>query len=378
MEHTVIYIESHIISILFLLVLFVLSLKHWRPRYLNAMSAIYLITMFSSGLDIIWILLDGTNRLRWLYHIVNIVYLSCFEFIGFFWLSHCAEAFPFRLWRNQRQRFYFMLPAIIISLLIALSAFTGWIYGIDEAGVYYRGPAFFIQPLAYGYLLLSTGLAVKARRMARFRDEKKNFAAMAMFPLPSLFLGVLQVLTPPGSLPTMQISITLALLIETIVKLESSVTQDSLTGLCNRYALDRALNAKINAVRRGRSAELYVMMGDLDRFKSINDTYGHMEGDRALKLTANTLKNIFHGSSAVLGRIGGDEFVIIMEDASGDEMQAVMHRVGHALQRAAADKPYNLDISLGMARYSGQETAAEFLKDADRALYHSKRTRAYR
>lgn len=378
MEHTIIYIESHIVCIMFLLVLFILSLKHWRPRYLNPLSAIYLITMFTSMLDIAWILVDGTSRLRWLSHIVNIMYLSSYEFIGFFWLDHCAEAFPFRLWKNRWQRFCFMLPAVVISLLIALSAFTGWIYGIDEAGVYYRGPVFFIQPLAYGYLLLSTGLSVKARKMARFRDEKKNFAAMALFPLPSLFLGILQVLTPPGSLPIMQVSIALALLIETIVKLESSVTQDSLTGLCNRYALDRALNAKISAVRRGRSGELYVMMGDLDRFKSINDTYGHLEGDRALKLTANALKNIFHGSSAVLSRIGGDEFVIIMEDASDEEMHATMHRIGDALCKIAADKPYNLAMSLGMARYSGQETATEFLKDADHALYHSKRTRACR
>jgi len=120
LSHTVIYIESHIISILFLGVMFLLRLKHWRPRYLNSLSAIYLITMFSSAMDIIWVLMDGTNQHRWLYHLVNIAYLSCFEFTGFAWLNYCAQSFPFRLWQNKRQKFWYLLPALVITLLIAL------------------------------------------------------------------------------------------------------------------------------------------------------------------------------------------------------------------------------------------------------------------
>lgn len=375
MSHTVIYIESHIICILFLGIMFLLRLKHWRPRYLNSLSAIYLITMFSSAMDIIWILMDGTNRHRWLYHLVNIAYLSCFEFTGFSWLNYCAQSFPFRLWQNKRQKFWYLLPALLITLLIALSPLmNNWVYGINAAGVYFRGPGFIIQPMGYLYMLAASCLSIKARMMATHTSEKKQFLAMALFPLPSLLLGVLQLVAPPGGLPTVQFAITLAILIEFIAFLEGNVTQDSLTGLSNRYALDRALNAKMNS-RRNKTDELYVLMGDLDKFKSINDTYGHMEGDRALKLTADTLKRIFRETPAVLARLGGDEFAIILEMDSAELVRDAMARIQRELKKASDKEPFDLSISLGMAKFDGQNTATEFLKAADHVLYSAKKGR---
>lgn len=375
MSHTVIYIESHIICILFLGIMFFLRLKHWRPRYLNSLSAIYLITMFSSAMDIIWILMDGTNRHRWLYHLVNIAYLSCFEFTGFSWLNYCAQSFPFRLWQNKRQKFWYLLPALLITLLIALSPLlNNWVYGINAAGVYFRGPGFIIQPMGYLYMLAASCLSIKARMLATHTSEKKQFLAMALFPLPSLLLGVLQLVAPPGGLPTVQFAITLAILIEFIAFLEGNVTQDSLTGLSNRYALDRALNAKMNS-RRNKTDELYVLMGDLDKFKSINDTYGHMEGDRALKLTADTLKRIFRETPAVLARLGGDEFAIILEMDSAELVRDAMARIQRELKKASDKEPFDLSISLGMAKFDGQNTATEFLKAADHVLYSAKKGR---
>ena len=375
MSYKILYIQTHLLCLLFLGLLFLLNLKHWRPRYINSLSCIYLLTAFSSVLDVAWVLLDGTNQFRALYHLVNIVYLSVFEFIGFIWLDHCSQVFPFRLWRNKKQRFLYALPALVITALIATSPFTKLIYGIDEAGNYYRSRFFFIQPMAYLYLFASTTLSLKAAFKSRHTTEKKKFYSMACFPLPSLFLGILQVFAPPGTLPTMQFSILFALLVVFIVFLENNVTQDSLTGLSNRYALDRALNVKMSNCKRSKNTDLFVLFGDLDKFKVINDTYGHMEGDRALKLAADTLKDLFHGTSTILARMGGDEFAIILETDSLDEAKTVMHRIRTALAVASTREPYSLDMSLGLARYSGQRTAAEFLKEADHALYNAKRNR---
>ena len=355
-----------------------MNLKYWRPRYLNSLSAIYLITMLSSALDIVWILIDGTNQYRWLHHIVNIAYLLCFDFVCFLWLNYCAEHYPFRLWKNKWQHFLYLLPALLIGATVALSPWTGWIYVIDAAGVYSRGPLFIIQDLVYLYIFAASGLSLLACSRVSYTSEKRGFMVMALFPLPPLLLGTLQLCMPPGSLPTTQFSIVLSLLMQFIFFLESNVTQDCLTGLSNRYVLDRALNTRMNGSRRGRTSGLYVVMGDLDRFKDINDTYGHMEGDRALKLTAQTLKDIFHGSSAVLARMGGDEFAIILEADSPTQVRQVMAQITRELERAGENEPYNLSMSLGMARYTGQKTAIEFLKEADRALYRVKRARARR
>ena len=79
MSYKILYIQTHLLCLLFLGLLFLLNLKHWRPRYINSLSCIYLLTAFSSVLDVAWVLLDGTNQFRALYHLVNIVYLSVFD-----------------------------------------------------------------------------------------------------------------------------------------------------------------------------------------------------------------------------------------------------------------------------------------------------------
>ena len=160
-------------------------------------------------------------------------------------------------------------------------------------------------------------------------------------------------------------------------------SRDTLVGQRDTDVLTKAVTRRsgeerIKAILDRGDVPCAMIMVDIDNFKGINDTYGHMEGDRALKLTAQTLKDIFHGSSAVLARMGGDEFAIILEADSPPQVRQVMAQITRELERAGENEPYNLSMSLGMARYTGQKTAIEFLKEADRALYRVKRARARR
>lgn len=370
------YIEAQFLCIIFLTTLFVLNLKHWRPRVLNSLSLIYILTILSSLLDIAWSLVDGKQDLIVLNHIINIVHLSCFGFIGFAWLDHCATLYPFQLWKSKWHRFIGMLPAITTTILLAISSHTGWIYGIDRNGAYYRGPYYFIQMLAYVYLVTASLLALQSKHQVEFAIEKKKLTAVAAFALPPLLLGTIQLFTPPGGLPTTQFSILLSLIMLSINSLESRVTQDSLTGLSNRYVLDRVIANKISN-KKSISGHLYVLIGDLDHFKSINDTYGHMVGDRALKIVADVLKKVFHNTSAILIRMGGDEFAIVIETDRLEFLTHTIQQITQELESASKTDPFTLRMSIGIAKYEDGMSMIDLLNKADLDLYDQKQKKSH-
>lgn len=376
LEHMVTYIEAQFLCIIFLSTLFVLNLKHWRPRVLNSLSLIYILTILSSLLDIAWSLVDGKQDLVILNHIINIVHLSCFGFIGFFWMDHCSTLYPFQLWKSKWHRLIGMLPAITTTILLAISSRTGWIYGIDRNGAYYRGPYYFIQMLAYVYLVTASLLALQSKRQVEFAIEKKKLSAVALFALPPLLLGTIQLFTPPGGLPTTQFSILLSLIMLSINSLESRVTQDSLTGLSNRYVLDRVIANKISN-KKSNADHLYVLIGDLDCFKSINDTYGHMAGDRALKIVADVLKKVFHNTSAILTRMGGDEFAIVIETDHMEFLTHTIQQITQELECASKMEPFTLRMSIGIAKYEDGMSMIDLLNKADLDLYDQKRKKSH-
>lgn len=375
MEHLAIYIQSHILSLIFLAVLYGIGLKYWRPRVFHTMSGIYLLTALSGVTDIIWALVEGNPALTGLSHVVNVINLSSFGFIGFLWLDYCAAKTPFGRRKGKWVRWLCALPAVAEMLLVAASAFTGWVYGIDANGVYFRGPLYCCQLVAYVYLAAASLLALKARRQVEFYLEKKMYRTMALFALPPFVLSTLQLLVPPGCLPAIQSSIVLALLIQLIDQLESYVTQDSLTGLSNRYVLDRLIDQRIGAHKKSRDREkdLYLFIGDLDDFKSINDTYGHLEGDRALCMVAEQLKNVLPHENTVLSRMGGDEFAVLLEIEPGDAPERWMERINRALAEASEGEFFDLNMSIGVVRYKAGLSGRRMVEEADRALYEIKR-----
>jgi diguanylate cyclase (GGDEF)-like protein len=149
---------------------------------------------------------------------------------------------------------------------------------------------------------------------------------------------------------------------------------DSLTGLLNRAAmaatLDQALN---NAVSRRRGCAL--MLLDLDRFKQVNDTFGHPVGDKLLKQVAQRFRDAV-GDAGEVGRLGGDEFQAVLP---GTEEEGVLERLAEAII-AAVSAPYDIEgnrvgvgasIGIALAR-PGRAYASALVKEADLALYAAK------
>jgi diguanylate cyclase (GGDEF)-like protein/PAS domain S-box-containing protein len=151
---------------------------------------------------------------------------------------------------------------------------------------------------------------------------------------------------------------------------------DDLTGLYNRRGFRMLAEQHLRLVKRGGPISLLVCF-DLDGFKGVNDLYGHAEGDVALRQTANILRTAFRDSD-IMGRFGGDEFVVLALDC-GDLEDLLLGRVKAAVDahNAAARKPYTLSLSMGTARLDPFALVGldALMVEADANLYEAKRQR---
>lgn len=153
---------------------------------------------------------------------------------------------------------------------------------------------------------------------------------------------------------------------------KTAAMTDPLTGLCNRRAFFEAAQ-KLIARQARRQGAVAVLAFDLDKFKSINDRFGHAAGDVVLKAFAATASGRMRGTD-IIGRLGGEEFVAILP-ATAAEAAIVGERVRAACQLSGvliAGQEVNATVSIGVAATSAPVDIAELMERADVALYRAK------
>jgi len=145
---------------------------------------------------------------------------------------------------------------------------------------------------------------------------------------------------------------------------------DTLTGLPNRRGFEIAVE---RAVEAGAKA-LSVIVADVDHFKRVNDVYGHLVGDEALRAVAGALRGACR-SGDHLARWGGEEFVVLLVDAIGDEAKVIAERLRSAVAHidwSSASQALQLTLSAGIATGPASAPLATLLRAADGALYAAK------
>jgi diguanylate cyclase (GGDEF)-like protein len=158
-------------------------------------------------------------------------------------------------------------------------------------------------------------------------------------------------------------------------KIHNSSIHDGLTGVLNRNAFNERMEEEVNRANRTQQS-LAIIMFDLDKFKRINDNYGHPYGDYVIKSTAQILKNSVRNID-VVARYGGEEFIIILVDTDISKCLHVAERMVSNI--ASFDFDYNdtkvrMTISAGMAEFPMDSDKIEpLIGKADKALYESKR-----
>ncbi len=323
-----------------------------------------------------------TDAITWMvmgipkYRVVNSIATAMHYFfhpvIGLVWLLYC-EYLLYEDEKSVKTVFKFVLaPGLLMAILPFFSFKYALFYSIDSKGVYHRGDYYYLFMTINMIILLYSIFLIAKRAKRDHTDSRatvKNFSLLLypVFPfvgsvIQSLFYGV----------NLIWISSTISLLIIYFNIQNYQLILDPLTQINNRYRFESFVDKYFQAVPS--KGVKFLALIDLDRFKRINDKYGHLEGDIVLKTMAEILSKS-KDKKDFIARIGGDEFVIIGERNTESEINHLSAVINSVLEEhnKNSNKGYNIAYSIGYStQKDGAKDANQIMQEADRNMYKHK------
>ena len=263
------------------------------------------------------------------------------------------------------ERNSFLVPLLAFNgLLQFTSGFTEWIFYIDAANNFVRGEWFRVYVLIY-----SIGIFVMYREVYRCSWIYQNRNGWMLFmSILSLTIGVGEN-DLGGECHTTFLAVSIAATMFYVYFMDIGIQTDPMTKLLNRRCYDSHLK-KIDYPTA-------VVMFDVDKFKYINDTYGHEKGDIVLQHVAICLRRTF-GRLGYLYRLGGDEFCLILRKGYLDKVDFGLLRraLDRHLEMYRRHEPLMPAVSMGHAIYDGGLSVQNVVKQADQQMYADKKGRS--
>lgn len=258
------------------------------------------------------------------------------------------------------------IPGLIVCLMAAANLFTDVFFGISSDNVYYRTPLFFLPYLvSYGYLTYGAILTDLYRRKA----DRYLFMPVIFFLLPVYLGSLIQFFNYGVALIWVSVALGLTFLYVNLQNEESFL--DALTKLYNRNYLLHYMEHMSERFQKGK--RLTGIMLDINGFKSINDTYGHMKGDGVLRDMGEVLLRSV-GNRAAVAQYGGDEFIILIEDPAENDVQKIRENIAAELEayNGLHKLPLAISLSAGIAEFD-KIGIYEFFREMDRKMYEEKK-----
>ena len=263
----------------------------------------------------------------------------------------------------------YIIPLIFIFIINIVSVFTEWLFKFDESGYYQPGNYIYIPIiLSFCYVFAAIyKIIIKKKTM-----DKMEFSNLVTVPIPMIVAGSLQsfLQTYPILLPGCVLS--LFLVFSNIQHRRLSF--DHLTGAYNRQKLEEFL-AYLSENSKTTGKPFSAMLADVNHFKNINDTFGHIEGDKALITVVELMRSGIRNVD-FLARYAGDEFVIVFPDCDEKKMDKIISRIKHKfIEHSAKKTKYSLSISIGASVFNPlSDTKPEnFIKKLDGIMYENKK-----
>ncbi len=372
------YIFGDVICLIMLLFISNASRRHTKillaERYFLEMSLATAILLIS---DIIWPLVNGVKLpgFRLLNIIINLVYMVLTGFIGFLWIVYVDFKVRRRLDSSHYKRVtMFSIPMLVLLVLTLTSPKTHILFYIDENNCYRRGKFMGIRLcvmiLYVLWAAVLTLVGIKRQKTKQKKDEMRALLQFTFFPLIGIFMQLFYL-----NLPFTAVGISLSVLLVFINVQNKQISIDALTGINNRRQLTLYVDSELSALFK--KGELYYLIMDVDKFKSINDTYGHLEGDNALIKIASLLNSLCEKQNDFVARYGGDEFVIVCRRRNEFEVEALKNEILKTVSQMneQGELPYKLSLSVGSAKFDTSKSNDEIFAEADKKLYSIKSER---
>lgn len=376
MEHSS-YVELNIVCMLFLGIIYV---RLFNNRSIISSSQIYMKRLILTSCilcasDIVAVLCRGQffAGARVFIEISNLIYFEAMPMISLFWLKYVFARLGKPI--KGKKNVLVLAPLIVFTAFAVTNPLTNFLFSIDESNLYVRGSGVFIHwIISWIYLVAAAYVSHKEYKIAQSWNRKNECRPLLIFIVFPTIGCLIQMMV--YGISAVQVGITLSIFLVNFQMQDNRISIDELTGINNRKEMRLYVDRLIN---RYKHIELSVIMIDVNRFKQINDTYGHSTGDEALRDVANALKRVCekHSEHMFLCRYGGDEFVIVRRGASKDAFGELKTALENEVLNVSIEKsrPYDLSISVGNATKACTSMVdfEKCIKLADEAMYVEKK-----
>lgn len=368
------YNEINITCIVFLMIVFLRSGQELpKSRDQRLLRQALLSSVLLTFSDMIWFNADQS----WFWPvpvlmILKIIYFWSSSFMTYCWFILFESYRGSRLWSRRLYVLLAAIPMIVHFILLLFNVKHGFLYYYDGP-VYLRGKYFLLQYLLIYPEVLVTCLIclVKAFQPENYTKHER-YMFIAAFPIAPAICGIAQLFY--WRLPVLCAGTAISALIFYMDMLKSLISRDPLTGLNNRRSLLRDIDGIVR--EHGNDGTVTLCMIDLDHFKSINDRYSHLEGDQALLILTEALKETAkpYQKRPIIGRFGGDEFIVVLDQATREQVQSFLVTLSDQLMALSKNrkKPYIVEASIGTAINKGFKDIPAWIQAADDAMYAEK------
>ena len=354
------------------------SIRVGNSREINlfrAMNGIYIIYLV---LEIIWVLaLTKAIILSELATgLIKILDTTLIPFVVYLWFWFAEERFHSKLMNYKWFKILVSLPIILMVIIYLTSFYTGLVFKITPELTVEYGPLFYLTGIIdnfYGAPIIIHAIILYTKEKSIF--EKRYYLTHILFIAICTFSGIFDAIYKTTPVMTLAIAYSFIYLFINLIQPHIySAYNDALTGLNNRRYADKHLIDNIEITTSDNP--FYLFMMDIDRFKEINDTLGHLEGDKALKAVADAINAVTNEFKGFAARWGGDEFLIMIRHAKEENFpEEFVKNIEEKIKHHAKIHfiKYPLDMSMGYAICeSAKDTIHNMIDVADKMLYQNK------
>lgn len=320
---------------------------------------------------------DVIQMPNWLFKVICASSLASVLFNTYCFYKFLMIYFGYSSRQNILYEVFGSLPFAIVVFLIYLSIWNGFVFTVSDDLNIVQEIGYISLPICalvyFGIIIASSAIAFKKSKSPQAKKNAITAILVTIFLMAWVFIDNLL-----NGLTIIPIAIFSVILVIFTTFQQTSINTDALTQMNNRRKAMEYLTAQIDYV--SSDSPLYIYICDINKFKAINDTFGHLEGDNAIILLADSIKEAIKLSNGFAARYGGDEFIIAIKPQNDEyDVNEIIDNINNLtnLKCNLENKPYKVSITAGYIKCQDKNKTVEtYLKEADSMLYENKEKRS--
>ncbi len=373
MQDFFLLVQANILSLLVLfLVLANLARMHDHQAILFKTTIFFLFALNFSEILEKFVLINSKTFSIIYFEFFYTLFINTIIAVSLGWTA-CVKniLFPLRSKYRSLSRLALALPAAAFFVYCFSNLYFHHMFSVDEqGGVYFHKPFWAVFTAGYLYVAVVLGMTFWQYLHSTNDLDRRTCLLISVF---TVFGGVGAIAQYFSHYPSISITVTLGFTMLYASRNEDLISLDPLTRLNNRNSLVRYYDNRVKSKSLG--SDSFLLFFDLNRFKYINDNYGHVSGDQALKIVSKALKHACINHDFFACRYGGDEFILFCNKIRETDIENVKQDVLSFVESERQEKNIKFGISLSLGWAEVPEKAgklADLIAVADQNMYLDK------